>query len=246
MMTDRQIPALPRAQDETVAALLAAVARHGGTLTAAAWQDGTCSLAVTGCRAQAVASGERCAVSLQGGADGFEVAVRVAVPPPEPAGKAAAAAADVLFAVRDTLAPCGASLLRGETGDGTVTVRYCVGHDALGIALRLCADQAGQCGWSERAFAVYGGTDGCDVTLTFAAGLRRPGTPSLLWTLARYAPLFAPAAFLPPAVRPRHAAAPLPARDKLGEVRRLDGARYVYYRLGNGRVVCEAEEVCNE
>lgn len=234
-MRDRQAP------DETVAALLAAVARSGGTLTAATWQDGTCALAVTGCSPQAVASGERCAVSLMGGTDGFEVAVRADIPPTESAGQAATAA-DVLFAVRDVLAPCGAPLLRGEAGDGAVTVRWYVGHDALGTALRLCAEQAVRYGWSETAFAVRGGADGCDVTLTFAAGRRLPGTPSPLWTLARYTPLFAPAAFLPPAVRPRHAAAPQPpVRDKIGEVRRLDGARYVYYRLGNGRVVCEAE-----
>lgn len=240
MMTDRQAAAVPQVQDETMAALLAATARGGGTLTAAAWQDGTCSLAVTGCRPQAVASGERCAVSIQGGADGFEVAVRAPVPPPEPAENAVDAA-DVLFAVRDALAPCGAPLLRGEADGTAVTVRFYVGHDALGLALRLCAEQAGLCGWSARAFAVRGSADGCDVTLVFAAGLRRAGTPSPLWTLARYAPLFAPAALQPPAVRPRHADAPMPVRDKIGEVRRLDGARTVYYRLGNGRIVCEAE-----
>lgn len=243
MRTDRKTAALPRVQDETVAALLAAVARSGGTLTAAAWQDGTCSLAVTGCRPQAVASGERCAVSLNGGEDGFEVAVRAAVPPADMAENAADAA-DVLFAVRDALAPCGASVLRGEADGeaGAVTVRYYVGHDALGLALRLCAEQAGLCGWSERAFAVRGGAEGCDITLTFAAGRRPPRTPSLLWTLARYAPLFAPVVLLPPAVvRPRHAAALPPARDKIGEVRRLDGRRYAYYRLDSGRVVCEAE-----
>ncbi|MDE6349700.1 MAG: hypothetical protein K2K67_01695 [Treponemataceae bacterium] len=244
MMKGRKTAALPPAQNETVAALLAAVARNGGTLTAAVWQDGTCSLAVTGCRPQAVASGERCAVSLSGGEDGFEVAVRAVVPPADMAENAAAAA-DVLFAVRDALAPCGASVLRGEADGeaGAVTVCWYVGHDALGLALRLCAEQARLCGWSERAFAVRGRADGCDVTLTFAAGQRPPGTPSLLWTLARYAPLFAPAALLPPAVvRPRHAAAaPQPARDKIGEIRRLDGVRYAYYRLDSGRVVCEAE-----
>ena len=241
MRTDRKTAALPRVQDETVAALLAAVARSGGTLTAAAWQDGTCSLSVTGCRPQAVVSGERCAVSLSCCGEGFEVAVR-AVVPPTGAAENAADAADVLCAVRDAIAPCGASILRGEADGDAVTVRYYVGHDALGLALRLCAEHAGLCGWSERAFAVRGSADGCDVTLTFAAGLRQPGTPSLLWTLARYAPLFAPAALLPPAVvRPRHAAAPQPARDKIGEVRRLDGVRYAYYRLDSGRIVCEAE-----
>ncbi|MDE6736105.1 MAG: hypothetical protein K2J50_01230, partial [Treponemataceae bacterium] len=198
---------------------------------------------VTDCRPQTVASGERCAVSLSGSGEEFEVAVRAAVPPTG-AAENAADVADVLCAVRDALAPCGASVLRGEA-DGeadAVTVRCYVGHDALGLALRLCAEQAGLCGWSERAFAVRGSTDGCDVTLTFAAGLRQPGTPSLLWTLARYAPLFAPADLLPPAVvRPRHAAAPQSARDKIGEVRRLDGVRYAYYRLDSGRIVCEAE-----
>lgn len=229
--------------ERAVAALLQAVVISGGRLTAAAWQDNAFSLAVTGCRPESVASCHPCAVSFPGSTSSFEMTVRVPVCPPL-AAKDAACAAEVLCAVHSALASCGAVTLREQTDGGALAVQWCVGHDALGIALARCAEQTGRRGWCETAFTVRGGANGCDVSLTLAAGIRQDEAPSPLWTLAHYATLFAPGEALP-LVRPRHTTAerPLPVRARIAAVRRMDGTRFVYYRQGNGRIVCETESV---
>lgn len=232
------------APEQLLVSILAAVTRKGGRLTAARWQGNQCSFAITGCHPEDVVSGERCTVSYQNGEPHFEVALRAQEQTPV-AHENASPAAELVPALRHALLSYGAVILSEQIADDSVTVQLFAAHNVLGRALKVCAEQAELHGWCEASFALQSGENGCDAKITLAAGNVPYEIQSPLQTLAIYAPLFIPSE-PPAAVRPRRANvvhAPVVEREKVGEIRRMDGSAFVYYRMGDGRIVCETEKI---
>ena len=224
--------------------VLAAITRKGGKLSALVWQSGSCRFAVTGCHPEDIASDEQCTVSYKNNEPHFELALPVQHM--VTAHTESAFRADTFVpALRHALLSYGAVILSEQIAARDVAVHVFCTHDILGTVLKCSAEQAELHGWSEAAFSLQGGENGGDITMTFVPGTLAACDETPLRAVATYASLLMPEQIIAP-VRPRKASvaqSPVIVRDKVGEIRRMDGSRFVYYRMSDGRIICEQEKV---
>ena len=216
--------------------VLSAVGKKGGRIASLAWQGGNCTFSVTGCHPEDIASRTACSVSYANNEPRFELKLPVSYT------SALLSGGDQNFLpqLRKVLLQNGVVILREEAGENDVSLTLFCSQQNLTAALKVCAEEAEVSHWHERALRLQSGENGCDLKVGFSTGSRFYENQSPFQVLASYAWLFKPKV-LKEKIIPRTVAAESisPRRDKVGEIKRINGDVFAYYRMQDGSIVCE-------
>ena len=166
--------------------------------------------------------------------------------------------------VRNALRSLGANIESEHNGEHTAEFAFSADRSILYSCLKVCAERAEKSLWREKtlsvttnvapsgAFSESGGI--CRVRVSFEKCERTDPTfvcGEILSLCARYAYLFSDEL----KIRPKKAkifplASPSPkklvVKEKIGEVRRNDGAIFICYRNIDGKMTFETKELVNE
>ncbi|MBQ7157871.1 MAG: hypothetical protein IJS09_00390 [Treponema sp.] len=222
--------------EKLLASILSCISRKGGCVTALKWQAGNCTFSVTGCHPEDIAPDTACAVSYAHNEPRFELKMPVAYT------NALLAGGDNQFLphVRNQLLKSGIVILREEAGAKDVSIQMFCKHERVSDALKICAEQSDLHQWHERAIQLQSNDSGCDIRLSFSAGARFYEELSPFQVIATYASVFVPKQQEEKIVpRNRRAEEMVVSREKIGEIKRINGEIFSYYRLHDGSIVCE-------
>ncbi len=216
--------------------VLSAVGKKGGRVSSLVWQGGNCTFLISGCHPEDIVPQSVCAVSYANNEPRFELKLPVAYTNALLSG----GENHFLPHLRKELLQNGVVILREEPGKRDVSLQLFCSQQNLAAALKVCAEEAEVNHWHERALRLQSGENGYDIKVSFSAGSRFYESQSPFQLVAAYASVFEPK-HLPEKILPRVVSADaLPARkDKVGEIKRLNGDVFVYYRQQDGRIVCE-------
>ncbi|MBQ6780217.1 MAG: hypothetical protein IJP62_03180 [Treponema sp.] len=227
--------------EKLLASVLSAVGKKSGRISSLKWQGGFCHFSISGCHPEDVAGEISCTVSYSDNEPRFEISLPVALGNHLPEG------GEEKFVpfVRHALLENGLVVIGEQIGQKDVTIHLFTAAENIATALKICAEQAELHGWHERELTVQNGENGCDIKAGFSAGAQFYAECSPFQTVAAYSSVFRQKP-LELKVRPRVHAQMVkviaPVREKVGEIKRIDGAVFAYYRLGDGRIVCEVAQ----
>ena len=219
-----------------LASILSGVVKKGGRVSALSWHGGACDFSVSGCHPEDIVPDTVCAVSYTHNEPRFELHLPVAYTNALTVG----GESQFVPRLRRQLLENGLVILRENPGEHDAGVQLFCQHDSLSVALKICAEQAELNQWHEREIQIKSGENGCDIKVSFSSGAQFYDDLSPFQVIAHYASVFEPKRRDEKVVpRSRTAEIPSLAKDKIGEIKRIDGEVFAYYRLNDGRIVCE-------
>ena len=222
--------------EKLFAAILSGIGKNGGRVSSLKWQGGTCTFSVSGCHPEDVSPEIACAVSYANSEPHFELKLPVGHT------NALLEGGDTQFLshLRKALLQQGIVILREELGQKDGSIQMFCRHDLISDALKTCAEQSELHQWHERAIQISSRENGCDIKASFSAGAQFHEVQSPFQVIASYAHEFFPKPRTEKVVTRTHRTEePAVKRDKIGEIKRINGEVFAYYRLHDGRIVCE-------
>lgn len=244
------------APSKLISAVFSSVGKSGGRLTSFSYNRGICTFGISGCDVENVAEAQYCVVSYKDNRPQFTLSVPVStenrildfqedaeiIPQTDYQNSVKKVRAEIFH--------LGGNIQKEHVTENQAEFEFSAPEELFFTALHVAGTEAKNLGWTEKSFSVEKSGNQNHVKVTFSReneGRKFEPEFSAMLLTASYAWLFKSketetlklAPKPKPVFKKAGSLAEIAGKTKLGEIKRNDGFKYIYYKNQSGKISCE-------
>lgn len=244
------------APSKLISAVFSSVGKSGGRLTSFSYNRGICTFGISGCDVEDVAQAQYCVVSYKDNRPQFTLSVPVStenrildfqenaeiIPQTDYQNSVKKVRAEIFH--------LGGNIQKEHVTENQAEFEFFAPEELFFTALHVAGTEAKNLGWTEKSFSVEKSGNQNHVKVTFSReneGKKFEPEFSAMLLTASYAWLFKSketetlklATKPKPVFKKTGSLAEIAGKTKLGEIKRNDGFKYIYYKNQSGKISCE-------